>query len=486
LFLLPAFAKEEKRTTVSPWEHSIVTIETARRQYDYYQPWAKRTKKVQKSGVVIGDHQILTTADEMFDRTLVRLQKGGRGQWYLGEVTWIDYPANLALVTASDTNFWKSLTPAALGGGLPDDGALQIMRWREGNLENRRAEFTQFTVREGQLSPVNHVVLEADSEMLNAGFSEPLVEHSRVAGLVLAQRGRTCTVLPSSLMEAVVQAHQHGPYRGFGYFHFYWQPAENPASLERLKLPGTPRGVIVIQVPKRPDADEQVLKADDVILKIDGFDLDIEGDYNDPEFGHLMLENLATRRKWAGDDVKMQLWRDGKPLDVTYRLPKFQYTNSLVPQACYDQEPEYLISGGLVFEPLTDAYLQSWGPEWKERAPFRLNYYNAQEPTKERPSLVILSQILPDAYNIGYQEQKWLVVDKVNGQRISNLAELHDALQKPAEGYHVIEFMRGESLRKIVLAAGDAERQATQRILKRYGIADESRLASATSAAQIK
>src|SRR5215831_2666023 len=70
LFSVPARAQEEK---LAGWERSIVTIEISRKQYDYYQPWSKRTRRFQKMGTVIGDRQILTTADELFDRTLVRL-----------------------------------------------------------------------------------------------------------------------------------------------------------------------------------------------------------------------------------------------------------------------------------------------------------------------------------------------------------------------------------------------------------------------------
>jgi len=81
--------------------------------------------------------------------------------------------------------------------------------------------------------------------------------------------------------------------------------------------------------------------------------------------------------------------------------------------------------------------------------------------------------VLPDPYNIGYQEQKCLVVDKINGRHISRLTDLREALDNPKNGYHVIEFAQSDSLRSIVLAAGDSEKEATTRILKRYGI-DES------------
>jgi hypothetical protein len=452
------------------WEHSIVTIEVSRKKYDYYQPWSRRTSQTQKTGLVLADHQILTTADEMFDRTLVRLQKNGRGRWWLGELTWIDYHANLALVTTVDAEFWRDLKPVILKGQMPSGDNLQILRWRNGNLENRRAEFSQFIVREGQLSSVSHVSLEADCDIQGAGWGEPVVANSHVVGIINAQADRTCIAIPASFINGILEAKKSGKFHGLGYFHFYWQPAANPASLARLKLTGDPRGVIIIQVPERPDGDEQVLKPQDMILQIEGFDIDIQGDYQDPEYGHLMLENLSTRGKWAGDEVKMKVWREGKALDVTYRLPKYDYSTSLVPMATYDREPEYLMIGGLVFQPLSDAYLQSWGNDWKRRAPFRLTYYRNESADKDRPSLVLLSQVLPDSYNIGYQDQRCLVVDRVNGQRVSRLPELRAALDKPVNGFHVIEFVQSDSLRKMVLLAGDPEREATTRVLKRYGI----------------
>lgn len=480
-----AFSAAEDHTAavkqVLSWEDSIVTLEVSRKQYDYYQPWTRRPGRAVKTGVVIGERQILTTADELFERTLLRLQKGGSGRWTPGEVTWVDYHANLALVTVPEPEFWRGLKPARLAPSMLGERAFQVMRWRNGNLERRHAEFTQFTVREGQLSAVNQAVLEADSDIQGAGWSEALVLDGQLAGLVTSQDGRTCTALPMSFIRPVLRALEKKEYRGLGYFHFVWQPGDNPDSLASLQLKDESRGVIVIEVPDRPDPFEQVVRPMDVILQIDGFDIDTHGNYRDPECGSLMLESLATRGKWAGDNATLQVWREGRMVELKYRLPKYDYSVTLVPFASFDQEPEYLIVGGLVFQPLTDPYLQSWGPEWRRRAPFRLCHYRGEPPTRERPALVLLSQVLPDAYNIGYQEYKCLVLDKVNGQRISRLAELREALRKPAEGYHIVEFMQSDSLRRLVLAAGDTEQQATERVLKRYGISRAYQLQPATN-----
>ena len=131
-----------------------------------------------------------------------------------------------------------------------------------------------------------------------------------------------------------------------------------------------------------------------------------------------------------------------------------------------------MIAGGLVFQPLTKNYLRSWGQDWERRAPFRLAYFRNQDPTPERPAIVILSQVLPDIYNLGYQESRQLVLEKVNGQKVNYLSDLEQALRKPMNGFHMLEFMKGDSLQRIVLDAATLD-AATKRVLDRYGIDKE-------------
>jgi hypothetical protein len=298
-------------------------------------------------------------------------------------------------------------------------------------------------------------------------------------GLVTSQEGRECNATPMAFILPILKARAAGSYKGLGYFHFFWQPSQNPALQGRLKLPGDARGVVVIHVPNRPDGRDSVLRQDDIILSIDGFEIDVQGDYQDPVFGYLMLENLSSRGKWAGDVCKLKIWREGKEVEVDFTLPKYEYDNALVPTATYDKEPEYLIVGGLVFQPLTDSYLQAWGAEWKRRSPFRLFYYREQEKSPEQRSLVILSQVLPDPYNLGYTDTRWIVLKKINGQPIATLADVQEAFKKPTGHFHVLEFVRGETLQRLVLAADGEDEAATRRVLERYGIEKSSYFAPA-------
>ena len=81
----------------------------------------------------------------------------------------------------------------------------------------------------------------------------------------------------------------------------------------------------------------------------------------------------------------------------------------------------------MVFQQLTGAYLQEWGDKWTERAPQRLvelfSFQQEKRPDPEK-KVVFLSQVLPAAINLGYQQYSGLVLERVNGEEIRNLAEL--------------------------------------------------------------
>jgi len=452
------------------WQDSIVRFDVTRNDHNFRVPWDKRAQTVSKLGAVIDGNEVLTTALGLANHTLVRLQKGGRGRWYDGEVKWVDYQANLAVVGVGDQTFWNGLVPVQFGGADQLRDNLQVVRWRAGNIERRAAEFSRFTVADANFNQAPRIELKASSEIEGAGRGELMVSGGKAVGLVASKSGSTCSVIPGPFITAALNLRADGNYKGLGYFDFIWQPASNPATTEYFKLDGPARGVLVIKPSTRPGA-KSPLKLHDIILEVDGFPVDIQGDYLDPDYGHVIMEYLACRNKWAGDTVKFKIWRDGKTEEIDYPLPKADFTANLVTDRPDDTEPTYLVVGGLVFVPLSAEYLSSWGKDWQRNAPFRLVFYNNQKPETTQRSLVVLSLVLPDFYNIGYQERKAqnLVLDKANGHRIDTLESLANALQTPGDGFHVFEFKKGSSLQKIILDAETLE-EANQRIAKRYRI----------------
>ena len=464
--LLTGQALGQANESKANWQDSIVLIDVTRNNFNFRIPWDKRAQSVSKFGAVIEGKELLTTAAGLANHTLVRIQKGGRGKWTNGEVRWIDYQANLAVIGVEDDTFWEGLAPVRFTDAKNLKENLQVIRWRGGNIEKRAAEFSRFSVADANFNQAPRIELKASSEIEGAGKAELMVSKDQVVGLVASKSGSTCSVIPATFITDVLKLRKADQYKGLGYFDFIWQPASNPAVTDYFKLDGNPRGVLVIKPGKK-----SVLRLHDIILEVAGFPIDIQGDYLDPDYGHVIMEYLACRNKWAGDILKLKIWRDGKVQDIDYKLPKADFSDNLVRDRPNDVEPTYLIVGGLVFVPLSAEFLSSWGGDWQRSAPFRLVFYNNQKAKKDQKSLVVLSLVLPDFYNIGYQQRSSqnIVIEKANGNLISTLEDLAKALDKPKDGFHILEFKKGSSLGKIILDAEKLE-QANDRIAQRYGI----------------
>jgi hypothetical protein len=87
----------------------------------------------------------------------------------------------------------------------------------------------------------------------------------------------------------------------------------------------------------------------------------------------------------------------------------------------------------------------------------------------------VLSQILPDRFNLGYQDARYLVVESMNGQKVRTLRDIAEARKHPKDGFHEVVFEKGDSLSRIILDASQAD-DATHRVMERYGITDPERV----------
>jgi len=463
-------ATEDKSSTSDKfaWDNSIIHIEVTCKEYNYVQPWARSERKASKSGVVIANHRIVTTAEDLADQTLIRLKKQGGGLFSLGRVVWVDYHANLAVLTTDEKDFWTGLQPATLADPTPISGETRILRWEDDQLENRQGEIEHMTVDDSALSYISVPILKIDSTIPGAGYGEAITTSGKLIGLACQADGDTISVIPSSFIASILRARENNTYTGLGYFDFTWDTTENPLTLDYLKLPGPTRGVIVKEIGLKPGVVSPV-KPHDVILQIDGFDIDAQGYYHDPQYKKLLLENLSSRNKWAGMDCKMKIWRDGKEQDIVYKLPKAEYSDDLIPYQSFDRDPEYVLTGGFVFVPLTNAYLRSWGASWRQKAAFGLFYYNMDKVHPDRPERVVLSQVLPDPVNLGYESLRNIVLDEVNGMKIKQLSDLPTALKSPVNGFDIFKFESGEVVQMAVLDAGELN-NATRKIMTQYHI----------------
>lgn len=445
-------------------EASLVEIEISKTRYDFSMPWIRRSTQTFKNGIVIEGNRILTTADGLSNQHLSRIRKGGITKQYTAELTWVDYYSNLAIYEVEDSDFWTGMEAMPLNTSIPQNGDLEIIRWRNGRIEQRSAEIERLYVGSGKMSYAHHLNLSVSSEINAAGWSEVVIDHSSIIGLTTSSSNNKLTVLPAPFIRTVLERKSDKSNMGMGHFDFRVMHGKNPALLKSKGLQSVDSGVVITEVGKRGIANH-ILKKGDVILEIDGFTVDTEAKYVDPDYGRLSIFGLATRKHVADEIIPMKVWRDGKLQEISYKLPRADFEQEVIPEKNYDQAPEYLIAGGLLFQPITGSFLDAFG----KNTPILLDYYSETNPAPERDGLVVLSGILPDPYNRGYEDARLLIIDTINEQPIAHIKDIESALKKPNGDFHHIRFFNDQSMRHLVIDAKELD-SVTSAILKRYNI----------------
>lgn len=470
------------RTAAGDWTESIVWIEAAAIRHSHYQPWASSSRTVFKDGLLVEDGKVLSTAEDLENATLLRVRREGERRWRSASIDWLDPQANLALLSTDGADPWPAPPAATLAQRVPERGPVRVWRFLDGRVVSEPGTVRRVFVPGDPGRAVQHMMLEiaaelgssaADADSGALSEDDPAPSHIVTAGdeaigLGAGYDGRLLAAIPAPLIAGLLERKRSDPGAALGRHPFAWQSTENPATAAWLGLPGPPRGVMVSAVPAL-SAFAGHLHPRDLILSIDGFEIESDGSYLDPEYGYLPFGNLSTRGKFAGDTSTFAIWRGGKTLSVALPLPAARYADALVPDRVFDRSPEYAVVGGLVFQPLTTDYLRSWGAEWEKSAPFRLRYYLHQSPNAERRHLVVLSQVLPDPFNLGYRDIAFRIVARINGQPIAGLRDLEAALEAPQEGFHIVDLLPERGPTRLVLDATGID-EATRRVVRRYGL----------------
>jgi hypothetical protein len=82
---------------------------------------------------------------------------------------------------------------------------------------------------------------------------------------------------------------------------------------------------------------------------------------------------------------------------------------------------------------------------------------------------VVLTRVLPAAYNLGYHPLENLLVSEINGRSIDSIDAAAAAFEHPVAGFHRVVFVPNEQRTEVVLDAASFA-SASAEILEAYGI----------------
>jgi hypothetical protein len=450
----------------------IVSVRVTGQDWNLRAPWEKQSPWTRTvTGLVVPGHRILVASTACGNSLLVEIQKLGSEAHTPGRVDLVEQEGPLCLMAVDDPAFWEGLQPLPLADRAPVDSPVTIHRWqRAGLLDSYAGSVRQ--VRSGRhgLSQTSLLTLEVSTPTEGLGESEVVLSQGRVAGLLTGKDGDAYVALAAPVLAQFLGGARSGSWAGFPRAGLAWQDLTNPALRQYLGLQPDEGGIRLVRVLPHGSAGG-VLRPGDVILELGGVRLDATGYYEHPRYGRMLFALLFSDGRRPGETLEARVLRDGQRVTLTLPLRQMRPEQDKVPPYVFGRGPDYVIVGGLVFEELTRPYLSAWG-DWARRAPPRLLVAldrEGEEPDGRSPRIVLLSSVLPDAANLGYQQLHDLIVQRVNGRHVGSLDDLREAVRHPQGGFQVVEFLPGQGEQRIVLDTAEAQ-AAVARLRAAYGV----------------
>jgi len=459
------------------WElmlNSVVKVFCTSTSPNYAQPWQmKRQSSSTSSGFIVSGNRIIGNAHGVTNSSSIRVRKHGDAKKYSASIEFISHEADLVILTVPDINFWHGLSPLELGGVPRLHENVSVAGYPTGgdNLSVTKGVVSRVVVGTYSHSGENLLCVQIDAAINSGNSGGPAMQGNKVVGVAfetLSSAQNIGYIIPVPVIRHFLEdVDRHKKYTSFPRIGFTWQKMENESLRKAFRMSDDKHGVLISSVEPLDNA-YGILQRDDVLLSIDDTDIADDGTVFFRR-GERVSFRYIESTKFVGEQMSMKVLRNGKEIDLKLTL---EARKALCPLHLHDQLPSYYVHAGLTFTVLSRSYLyHEWGKEWHKKAPVELvehAYYGILE--REDQQVVILSQILVDDINTGYQSTFHnLRVERVNGIKISNLKQIVEIVESAERNNEL--FLRFDLDRdKIICLETDAARSATSRILKQNNI----------------
>uniref|UniRef100_A0A5B7A3J7 Putative DEGP protease 2 isoform 1 n=1 Tax=Davidia involucrata TaxID=16924 RepID=A0A5B7A3J7_DAVIN len=451
--------------------NAVVKVYCTHTAPDYSLPWQKQRQFTSTgSAFMIGDGKLLTNAHCVEHYTQVKVKRRGDDTKYVAKVLARGVECDIALLSVESKEFWKGAEPLHFGHLPRLQDAVTVVGYPLGG--------DTISVTKGVVSRIEVTSYAHGSSELLGIQIDAAINPGNSGGPAFNDQGECIGVafqvyrseeaenigyvIPTTVVSHFLNDYErNGKYTGFPCLGVLLQKLENPALRTCLKVPSN-EGVLVRRVEPTSDA-SNVLKEGDVIVSFDGVHVGCEGTVPFRSTERIAFRYLISQ-KFAGDTAELGIIRAGAFMKVQAVLnPRVH----LVPYHIEGGQPSYLIVAGLVFTPLSEPLIDeecedSIGLKLLAKARYSLARFEGEQ-------IVILSQVLANEVNIGYEDMGNQQVLKFNGTRIKNINHLAHLVDSCKDKYLVFEF-EDNYLAVLVREAATA---ASSCILKDYGIPSE-------------
>lgn len=433
---------------------STIKLFVTHTEPNYSMPWQMRRQTSSTStGFIIGGNRILTNAHCVDNFAVVKVKKRDSAAKFVAEVIAIGRECDLALLTVEDKEFWKGVKPIVLAERLPTlQDVVTVVGFPVGgdNLAITQGVVSRIDMQEYVHGCCELLAVQIDAAINpgNSGgpaFGSSSGDANECVGVAFqslkdGQTENIGYIIPTEVVNHfLTDVKRQGRYSGFVELGLELQRCENPSLRRYAGMQPKHSGLLVKLVQPTSGAAAADVRRGDVVTHIDGTPLADDGTVPFKAGGGRISFSYLLSQRYVDETSTIRLLRDGKELPPT--KIHLHVHSLLVPEAssqrklglrCPDLRlPSYLIVGGFVFCTLCEPYLRSeYGEDFDAKAPIKLLdkwQYGIRDSLDSQ--VVVLSQVLAHASNVGYEHLANQIVNRVNGVQLVSLKHLLEIVE---------------------------------------------------------
>jgi S1-C subfamily serine protease len=454
---------------------SLVRIQATSQEPNYRAPWSggEVTSGV-GAGFIVSENRVMTNAHVVSNARFLTVSKEGDPKPYPARVVHIAHDCDLALLTVDSPDFFKNTASLEFGGIPAIESTVSVYGYPIGGdrLSVTRGVVSRIDFQTYTHSGVDsHLTIQIDAAINPGNSGGPVLQDGKVVGV--AFQGYSGDVaqnvgymIPTPVIRRFLKDVEDGRYDNYMDLTVSYHPLHNHAMRKALGLTDGDTGVLTGNV-YGGGVSEGRLRPGDVLLSIDGLPIASDGTVSLDGEPVEMAE--VVERKFKGEAVDFEVLRGREQIHVKVPLTH-AWPFSLQANA-YNQEPRFVVFGGLVFQPVDANFMSEHNPD-DLRLRYYFDHFITQNLYRERQEIVVLSNVLADPVNAYASDFRYEIVDKINDRKIERIDDVAEVFKKPAD-YYVIE-MVGKG-RPLVLERKAVE-EARERIRTRYRVHREENL----------
>ena len=418
----------------------LLEISVTRQDYNRLRPWEKQNAtNGHFMGVYLGNGRVLTLGRAARAATYTELSLPDASRTVPARVIKFDEELDLALLTVEhpeDADIFNNMPELSIGEplSLSQSAGAEVCALVR-SLVQVRIGVDAESVDDDANHRLPRLELRAAKPLPQGNAAGlPILRNGKLVALVeeYSPREQSLTCLNAEFISRFLDessaAGNSVPVLGLVFAEL-----NDPAFNKYLKLDPQQGGIYVSQVQPGSSAEAAGVQVGDVVTSIDDLPLDKLGRGEHPLYGLLGARHIISSLKPVGQQIALGISRNGEAMELHVPLNRDAVEKSLLGQEAPGIPPRYVMWGGLLFQPLSQTYLDALQ---KSANSLPLPFLHVKKRLPDLQSegikeIVALTLVVPTPATLGYDSLGFCVVEHVNDQRVTSFAQFAEMLDAP-------------------------------------------------------